>query len=59
MLRPDRAGVVACTSRMTIVVNRAPRTTLNPYNYGKPGKEPGKPWNINSAGINGLFNDRW
>jgi hypothetical protein len=44
---------------MTIMVNRAARTTPNPYNYGIPGEEARKPWNINSAGINGLFNDRW
>jgi hypothetical protein len=49
------AGAVAGPSRMTIMVNRASRTTPNPYNYGKPGE----PRNINSAGINGLFNDRW
>jgi len=53
MIRPDPAG--AGPSLVTIMVNPAPPTVPNPYNYGKPGESR----NINSAGINGLFNDRW
>jgi hypothetical protein len=39
MVRLVPAGVAAGPARMTIAVNRAPRTTLNPYKYGKSRKE--------------------
>jgi hypothetical protein len=59
MVRPDAADVGAGPLRMTIMVNRAAPTTPYPYSYGNHGREVRLPWNFNSTGINGLFNDRW